>query len=109
MTLFRVHKHFITPEAQHYRPKYVLGGSAGEVVRRLRQRRGGVVAAAVHLPLRVHQPEPTAPSPPHPALAAPPAAAFLTLYANGKSAVRVDAPGGRQMGPHFFSGNPSPR
>ena len=31
VSLFRVHKHFITPEAQHYRPKYVLGGSAGEM------------------------------------------------------------------------------
>ena len=36
-------------------------------------------------------------------------AAFLTLYANGKSAVRVDAPGVRPLGPHFFTGNPSPR
>ncbi len=63
MTLFRVHKHFITPEAHHYRPKYKLGDNA----------------------------------------------VFLTLYANGKSAVRVGAPGVRQMGPHFFGGNPSPR
>jgi hypothetical protein len=38
-----------------------------------------------------------------------PRPAFLTLYANGKSAVRVDAPGVRPLGPHFFTGNPSPR
>ena len=62
MTLFRVHKHFITPEAHFYRQKYKLGDNA----------------------------------------------VFLTLYANGKSAVRVGG-GARQMGPHFFSGNPSPR
>ena len=63
VTLFRVHKHFITPEAHHYRYRYKLGDSA----------------------------------------------AFLTLYANGKSAVRVDAPGVRHLGPHFFTGEPSPR
>eukprot|EP00210_Caulerpa_lentillifera_P008089 g7723.t1 len=34
---------------------------------------------------------------------------FLVLYANGKSAVRVDAPGVQQLGPHFFTGHPSPR
>lgn len=33
---------------------------------------------------------------------------FLTLYANGKSAVRVGV-GARQLGPHFFAGDPSPR
>ena len=38
-----------------------------------------------------------------------PSSAFLLLYANGKSAVRVDAPGVRQLGPHFFTGDPSPR
>lgn len=27
----------------------------------------------------------------------------------GKSAVRVDAPGVHHLGPHFFSGEPSPR
>lgn len=62
VTLFRVHKHFITPEALFYRGKYKLGDNA----------------------------------------------AFLMLYANGKSAVRVNAPGVRHMGPHFFSGNASP-
>lgn len=34
---------------------------------------------------------------------------FLVLYANGKSAVRVDAPGARQLGPHYFKGDDSPR
>ncbi|PRW56345.1 glycosyltransferase-like protein [Chlorella sorokiniana] len=63
VTLFRVHKHFITPEAHYWRQKYKLGDSA----------------------------------------------AFLTLYANGKSAVRVDAPGVRHLGPHFFLGDSSPR
>jgi len=29
VTLFRVHKHFITPEAHAYRQKYKLGDSAG--------------------------------------------------------------------------------
>ncbi|KAL4457894.1 hypothetical protein ABPG75_012759 [Micractinium tetrahymenae] len=63
VTLFRVHKHFISPEAHWYRQKYKLGDSA----------------------------------------------AFLMLYANGKSAVRVDAPGVHHLGPHFFSGTASPR
>ena len=46
----------------------------------------------------------------NPALLHPlPCPAFLLLYANGKSAVRVDAPGVRQMGPHFFAGDASPR
>lgn len=63
VTLFRVHKHFITPEAFRYRSQFKLGDSA----------------------------------------------AFLYLYANGKSAVRVDAPGVRHSGPHFFTGDPSPR
>ena len=67
-------------------------------------------AAALRLPVPVHQLPLLLPLP-HPPLPPPttPPAAFLTLYANGKSAVRVDAPGVRQMGPHFFSGNPSPR
>lgn len=34
---------------------------------------------------------------------------FLGLYSNGKAAVRVDAPGARPSGPHFFIGDPSPR
>eukprot|EP01023_Acetabularia_acetabulum_P027013 TRINITY_DN25552_c0_g1_i3.p1 TRINITY_DN25552_c0_g1~~TRINITY_DN25552_c0_g1_i3.p1 ORF type:complete len:728 (-),score=153.66 TRINITY_DN25552_c0_g1_i3:96-2009(-) len=34
---------------------------------------------------------------------------YLVLYANGKSAVRVDAPGVRQLGPHFFRGSDDPR
>eukprot|EP01025_Chloroclados_australasicus_P067086 TRINITY_DN9272_c2_g1_i6.p1 TRINITY_DN9272_c2_g1~~TRINITY_DN9272_c2_g1_i6.p1 ORF type:complete len:732 (+),score=93.71 TRINITY_DN9272_c2_g1_i6:291-2198(+) len=34
---------------------------------------------------------------------------YLVLYANGKSAVRVDAPGVRQLGPHFFRGERSER
>eukprot|EP01026_Neomeris_dumetosa_P028844 TRINITY_DN2336_c0_g1_i4.p1 TRINITY_DN2336_c0_g1~~TRINITY_DN2336_c0_g1_i4.p1 ORF type:complete len:616 (-),score=86.67 TRINITY_DN2336_c0_g1_i4:287-2134(-) len=34
---------------------------------------------------------------------------YLVLYANGKSAVRVDAPGVRQLGPHFFKGDNDPR
>ncbi len=34
---------------------------------------------------------------------------LLLLYANGKSAVRVDAPGVRHLGPHFFTGEASPR
>lgn len=63
VTLFRVHKHFITPEALFYRPKYKLGDNS----------------------------------------------AYLMLYANGKAAVRVDAPGVRHAGPHFFTGDPSPR
>lgn len=29
VTLFRVHKHFITPEAHYWRQKYKLGDSAG--------------------------------------------------------------------------------
>lgn len=48
---------------------------------------------------------PLQPAPPSPA----PCPAFLTLYANGKSAVRVDAPGVRHLGPHFFVGDASPR
>ncbi len=40
---------------------------------------------------------------------APDPAAFLMLYANGKSAVRVDAPGVHHLGPHFFSGSASAR
>ncbi|KAI3436820.1 hypothetical protein D9Q98_006230 [Chlorella vulgaris] len=63
VSLFRVHKHFITPEALFYRGLYKLGAST----------------------------------------------AFLQLYANGKSAVRVDAPGVAPNGPHYFTGNPSPR
>lgn len=63
VTLFRVHKHFITPEALWYRSTFKLGENA----------------------------------------------AFLMLYANGKSAVRVDAPGVHHLGPHFFSGSPSLR
>ena len=63
VTLFRVHKHFITPEAFHYRAQWKLGANA----------------------------------------------AFLMLYANGKTAVRVDAPGVRQAGPHYFTGDASPR
>lgn len=35
--------------------------------------------------------------------------AFLYLYANGKSAVRVDAPGVTQSGPHYFQGFASSR
>jgi hypothetical protein len=34
---------------------------------------------------------------------------FLRLYANGKSAVRVDAPGVRPAGPHFWAGDSSLR
>jgi len=63
VTLFRSHKHFITPEAFRYRSQYKLGANG----------------------------------------------AFLSLYANGKSAVRVDAPGVKQSGPHFFTGDSSPR
>lgn len=63
ITLFRVHKHFITPEAFFYRGKFILGGNK----------------------------------------------AFLYLYANGKSAVRVNAPGVVQSGPHYFSGEASER
>ena len=59
VTMFRVHKHFITPgEAFHYRHLFSLG---------------------------------------------------LLLYANGKSAVRVDAPGVRHAGPHYFTGDSSER
>lgn len=32
-------------------------------------------------------------------------ATLLNLYANGKSAVRVNAPGVHHMGPHFFTGS----
>ncbi|KAL6776982.1 hypothetical protein ACKKBF_B19730 [Auxenochlorella protothecoides x Auxenochlorella symbiontica] len=63
VTLFRVHKHFITPEAHWYRSRFKLGASTS----------------------------------------------FLLLYANGKAAVRVDAPGVRHLGPHFWTGDPSPR
>lgn len=63
ISLFRVHKHYITPEAHHYRGKFKLGASPS----------------------------------------------FLILYANGKSAVRVDAPGVHHRGPHFWDGDPSPR
>lgn len=63
VTLFRMHKHFITPEAFRYRSQYKLGSNA----------------------------------------------AFLTLYANGKSAVRVDAPGVKHAGPHYFTGDASKR
>ena len=34
---------------------------------------------------------------------------YLLLYANGKAAVRVDAPGVRPRGPHFWGGDPSSR
>ncbi len=34
---------------------------------------------------------------------------FLNLYSNGKSAVRVDAPGVHQAGPHRFTGPPDAR
>lgn len=63
VSLFRAHKHHITPEAHHYRARFKLGDNA----------------------------------------------AFLNLYANGKSAVRVDAPGVRPAGPHFWAGDASPR
>jgi hypothetical protein len=63
VTLFRAHKHFITPEALWYRSTFKLGENA----------------------------------------------AFLMLYANGKSAVRVNAAGVHHLGPHFFSGSPSLR
>ena len=63
VTLFRAHKHFITPEAFWYRNRFKLGENA----------------------------------------------AFLYLYANGKSAVRVNAPGARHAGPHYFTGDPSER
>ena len=33
VSLFRVHKHFITPEAHFYRQKYKLGDSAGRKAR----------------------------------------------------------------------------
>ena len=58
VTLFRVHKHFITPEALFYRPKYKLGDNS----------------------------------------------AYLMLYANGKAAVRVDAPGVRHAGAPRLAG-----
>lgn len=58
VTLFRVHKHFITPEAMSYRSTFKLGSNA----------------------------------------------AFLLLYANGKSAVRVSWPGVQHAGPHYFTG-----
>ncbi|GBF98049.1 glycosyltransferase-like [Raphidocelis subcapitata] len=35
--------------------------------------------------------------------------AWLHHYANGRSAVRVDAPGVHQAGPHLFAGPPHPR
>ncbi|GMH41555.1 hypothetical protein BSKO_09465 [Bryopsis sp. KO-2023] len=63
VTLFRAHKHFITPEAYALRNKCKLGDNKS----------------------------------------------FLVLYANGKSAVRVDAEGARQLGPHYFKGNDSER
>jgi hypothetical protein len=63
VSLFRVHKHFIAPEAHYYRARYKLGE----------------------------------------------ASAFLYLYANGKSAVRVDAPGARPAGPHYWAGDAAPR
>ncbi|KDD73134.1 hypothetical protein H632_c2500p0 [Helicosporidium sp. ATCC 50920] len=63
VTLFRRHKHWVTPEAHVYRSRLRLGG----------------------------------------------ADTFLLLYANGKAAVRVDAPGVRSAGPHFFDGDASPR
>jgi hypothetical protein len=63
VTLFRAHKHFITPEAFWYRNRFKLGENA----------------------------------------------AFLYLYANGKSAVRVNAPGVRSSGPHYFTGDASER
>jgi len=63
VTLFRAHKHFITPEAFWYRNRFKLGENA----------------------------------------------AFLYLYANGKSAVRVNAPGVRHSGPHYFAGDASER
>lgn len=62
-TLFRVHKHFITPEAFAHRARYKLGNSS----------------------------------------------AFLNVYANGKSAVRIDAPDVRHSGPHFWRGSRSSR
>jgi hypothetical protein len=63
ITLFRAHKHFITPEAFWYRNRFKLGENA----------------------------------------------AFLYLYANGKSAVRVNAEGVRAAGPHYFLGDASER
>ena len=63
ISLFRVHKHDITPEAHYYRNRFKLGANPS----------------------------------------------FLILYANGKSAVRVDAPGVHHRGPHFWGGEPSPR
>ena len=63
VTLFRIHKHFITPEAFWYRNRFKLGENA----------------------------------------------AFLYLYANGKSAVRIDAPGSKPSGPHYFTGDASSR
>lgn len=62
-TLFRAHKHFITPEAFAHRSRYKLGNNS----------------------------------------------AFLNVYANGKSAVRIDAPGVRSSGPHFWRGSQSER
>ena len=38
-----------------------------------------------------------------------PCRAWLNLYTNGKSAARVAAPGVRHLGPHLFTGDPSPR
>lgn len=35
--------------------------------------------------------------------------AFIVLYANGKSAARVDAPKLHQNGPHYFAGAASER
>jgi hypothetical protein len=63
VTLFRAHKHFITPEAFWYRNRFKLGENT----------------------------------------------ACLYLYANGKSAVRVNAPGVRHSGPHYFTGSASER
>lgn len=63
VTLFRTHKHFVTPEAHYHRSHYKLGDS------------------------------PT----------------FLLLYANGKSAIRTDAPKAKPYGPHFWHAQSSPR
>lgn len=62
VTLFRAHKHFVTPQVLEYRYVFKLGNNT----------------------------------------------AWLNLYSNGKSAVRV-VPGIRQTGPHFFSGPKSER
>lgn len=117
-----MHKHFITPEAHYWRQKYKLGDSAGRRREWWPFRNCGEQLAVdksgdaltsccvpdLHAPCTAQAnlllPLSCASLP----LPSPPPA-FLTLYANGKSAVRVDAPGVRHLGPHFFLGDASPR